>query len=62
MLITSSVPHPRPNSDGYKDDGDNDPDNKIGCWNCSSVLRDSQESNNTYDDHGNGQSQGNPYG
>ena len=59
MLITSSGPHPRPNGDGDKDDGYDDPDDEIGCWEWPGICRYFSESNNAGDDDNDGQCQGN---
>jgi hypothetical protein len=49
------APLPGPNGDADEDDGRNDPDNKIGCWEYPSFCCNLYESNNAGDDYNDGQ-------
>jgi len=49
------VPHPGPNSDSNENDGSNDPDDKIGCWEWPSLSTNFDECDNTCYDHNDGQ-------
>jgi hypothetical protein len=49
------APLPGPNRDPGQDDGRNDPDNKIGCWERTWFRHYFYESDNTCDDYNDGQ-------
>jgi len=54
-LLFLLVSQPGPNGYSNEDDGRNDPDNKIGCWECPSFFRYPYESDDARDDYNDGQ-------